>query len=104
MSITRLFNRLILLVRLEPTNAPSNLVEVRAQPDIESSQEVTSSNSHEESITKGTKRSPRALWSVVSTITSTITSYSFVPTAIKKSFTLVGAPSLSCLPVGYTVC
>ena len=86
---------------METTMAPSNLIEVRAEPEIFSSQ---ANNNNDEIGKDNYKRHPRALFSFVSTITSTITSYSFIPTLIKKSFTLAGAGALSCLPAGYTVC
>ena len=65
--------------------------------------EIASSQVEEKSIdqTDG-NRQKRA---VITTVTSTITSFSFSTTPVTKSFTLVGANAqLQCLPVGYTVC
>ena len=81
--------------------APSDVIESRALPEIESSQDASNNN---EVVERRNARYQRALWSIVSTTTSTITSYSFVPTIIKKNFVLVAGASLSCLPVGYTIC
>jgi len=86
---------------LEATLAPLLLRDRRSaedeQPEIASSQETSveeQSSGH---------RGKRA---VIVTITSTITAYSFSTTSVTKAFTLVAtaAQSLSCLPVGYTVC
>jgi len=67
-------------------------------PKIISSKELLS-GSGEKSVNYRQQRNV-----IVSTITSTLTTYSFISTLISKYFTLAGLNQLSCLPAGYTPC
>ena len=68
------------------------------QPEIASSQEFPV---EEKSIENNRQKRADV---IVTTVTSTITSYSFSTTVVAKTFSLVAAGVLTCLPPGYSVC
>ena len=76
-------------------NSRSVLVD---EPEIISSQELPEENKK----TIANNRQKRAV--VITTATSTITSYSLSTTTVTQRFTPAAAGALTCLPAGYTVC
>ncbi len=88
--------------RLVITSIAPDLADYSVKPEITSSHS-DGENHRQLFVDNNSGRQNRGL-SLVVTATSTVTSYSFSTTTIKKTIILSGPNALSCLPVGYAVC